>query len=224
VKKMKRTWLDIFRGKTLLHEAYEESLEMLIQVKYMYLEINKLLFEELKQDFDPYSLDKLVNKREIDIREKILMHMAFGADKVDIAPALSLSTIVKDIERIGDYCKNMYELVEIFPEKLENDSYITLLKKISDEITHEFDVTYIAFKESDEEKADYVMKKHLELNKELEKMMRQTAEDESLKPRKAIIIILLTRYLKRVSAHLKNIASSIRNPYPKISFQPESEF
>jgi len=221
---MKINWWELLKGKTLLQEAFEEALEMMMQVKYMYLETNKLLFEEVKKDFDPYSLDKLVNKREIDIREKILMHMAFGADKVDIAPSLSLSSIVIDIERIGDYCKNMYELIEIYPEKLQGDDYIAKLREISDEISTEFDVTYVAFKESDEDKADYVMKKHLELNKELEHLLRETAQNESLKPRKAIIIVLLTRYLKRVSAHLKNIASAIRNPYPKISFQPESEF
>jgi phosphate uptake regulator len=221
---MKRTLWDLLRGKTLLQEAFEEGLDMLLQVKYMYIETNKLLFEEVKEGFDPYSIDKQVNKREIEIREKILKHLAFGADKVDIAPALSLSSIVIDIERIGDYCKNMFELVEIYPEKLDEDSYIQKLKEMSEEISHEFDVTYLAFKEADEEKAEYVMKKHLEINKILENLLREVAKDDSLKPRKAIIIALLTRYLKRVSAHLKNVASSIVNPYPKISFQPESKF
>ncbi|MEO0239494.1 MAG: PhoU domain-containing protein [candidate division WOR-3 bacterium] len=221
---MKRTLWDLLRGKTLLQEAFEEGLDMLLQVKYMYIETNKLLFEEVKEGFDPYSIDKQVNKREIEIREKILKHLAFGADKVDIAPALSLSSIVIDIERIGDYCKNMFELVEIYPEKLDEDSYIQKLKEMSEEISHEFDVTYLAFKEADEEKAKYVMKKHLEINKILENLLREVAKDDSLKPRKAIIIALLTRYLKRVSAHLKNVASSIVNPYPKISFQPESKF
>ncbi len=221
---MKRTLWDLLRGKTLLQEAFEEGLDMLLQVKYMYIETNKLLFEEVKEGFDPYSIDKQVKKREIEIREKILKHLAFGADKVDIAPALSLSSIVIDIERIGDYCKNMFELAEIYPEKLDEDSYIQKLKEMSEEISHEFDVTYLAFKEADEEKAEYVMKKHLEINKILENLLREVAKDDFLKPRKAIIIALLTRYLKRVSAHLKNVASSIVNPYPKISFQPESKF
>jgi phosphate uptake regulator len=221
---MKRTLWDLLRGKTLLQEAFDEGLDMLLQVKYMYIETSKLLFEEVKEGFDPYSIDKQVNKREIEIREKILKHLIFGADKVDIAPALSLSSIVIDIERIGDYCKNMFELVEIYPEKLDEDSYIQKLKEMSEEISHEFDVTYLAFKEADEEKAEYVMKKHLEINKILENLLREVAKDDSLKPRKAIIIALLTRYLKRVSAHLKNVASSIVNPYPKISFQPESKF
>jgi len=221
---MKRTLWDLLRGKTLLQEAFDEGLDMLLQVKYMYIETNKLLFEEVKEGFDPYSIDKQVNKREIEIREKILKHLIFGADKVDIAPALSLSSIVIDIERIGDYCKNMFELVEIYPEKLDEDSYIQKLKEMSEEISHEFDVTYLAFKEADEEKAEYVMKKHLEINKILENLLREVSKDDSLKPRKAIIIALLTRYLKRVSAHLKNVASSIVNPYPKISFQPESKF
>jgi hypothetical protein len=83
---MKRTLWGLLRGKTLLQEAFEESLDMLLQVKYMYIETNKLLFEEVKEGFDPYSIDKQVNKRESEIREKILKHLAFGADKVDIAP------------------------------------------------------------------------------------------------------------------------------------------
>ncbi len=221
---MKRTWWDLLRGKTLLQEAFEEALEMMVQAKYMYIETNKLLFEEVEPNFDPYSIDKQINKKEIEIREKILMHMAYGADKVDIAPALSLSSIIIDIERIGDYCKNMFELVEMYPEKLEDDSYVKELKKIADEISHEFDVTYVAFKESDEEKGNFVMKKHLEINKNLENILKQIVKEENIKPRKAIIIALLTRYLKRVSAHLKNVASAIINPYPRISFQPESKF
>lgn len=221
---MKRTLWDLLRGKTLLQEAYEDALEMLLQVKAMYLEVNNAIFEETKPSFDPYAIDKKVNKREIEIREKILKHLAFGADKVDIAPCLSLSSIVIDIERIGDYCKNMFELIELYPEKLDEDHYIKRLKTLSEEISHEFDVTYEAFKNADENQAEYVMKKHLEINKELEGILREIAKDETVKPRKAIIIALLSRYLKRVSAHLKNVASSIRNPYPMISFQPESKF
>jgi len=221
---MKRTLWDLLRGKTLLQEAFEDALEMMLQVKAMYLEVNELLFEEVSKDFNPYEIDKRVNKREIEIREKILKHLAFGADKVDIAPSLSLSSIVIDIERIGDYCKNMYELIEIYPEKLDEDNYIKRLKELSQEISHEFDVTYQAFKTANENQAEYVMKKHLEINKELESILRTCAKDEQLTPRKAIIIALLTRYLKRVSAHLKNVASAIRNPYPMISFQPESKF
>ncbi len=221
---MRRTWWDLLRGKTLLQEAFEEALEMLVQAKYMYIETNKLLFEEVEPNFDPYSIDKQINKKEIEIREKILMHMAYGADKVDIAPALSLSSVIIDIERIGDYCKNMFELVEMYPERLEDDGYVKEMKEIADEISHEFDVTYVAFKESDEEKANFVMKKHLEINKNLENILKQIVKEENIKPRKAIIIALLTRYLKRVSAHLKNLASAIINPYPRISFQPESKF
>jgi hypothetical protein len=59
---MKRTLWDLLRGKTLLQEAFEEGLDMLLQVKYMYIETNKLLFEEVKEGFDPYSIDKQVNK------------------------------------------------------------------------------------------------------------------------------------------------------------------
>jgi hypothetical protein len=39
--------------------------------------------------------------------------------------------------------------------------------------------------------------------------------------REAIIRALLLRFIKRVSAHLKNVASSLVNPYPKLGYKPD---
>jgi len=220
-----RKILNFLKGKTLLEEAREDALEMLIETKYMFLEVNKMLFEKADIDFDVYTLDKKVNKSEIEIREKILRHLSFGANKYDIVPSLVLTSIVIDIERIGDYCKNVFELVEMYPEKLDENSYIKKLKEVSQEIEYEFDVTYVAFKEGDPEKARIVLEKHEKLNRILKKILEEISrEDSGLSVKMGIIAALLSRYLKRVSAHLKNIASSIVNPFPKIGYQPESEF
>jgi len=39
--------------------------------------------------------------------------------------------------------------------------------------------------------------------------------------RDAIVLALLLRFLKRVSAHLKNVASSLVNPYQKLGYKPD---
>jgi phosphate uptake regulator len=47
-----------------------------------------------------------------------------------------------------------------------------------------------------------------------------TGEDKLDKP-EAVTLALYVRYLKRVGAHLNNIASSIVNPFPRIGFKPK---
>jgi len=44
-----------------------------------------------------------------------------------------------------------------------------------------------------------------------------------LNPNDAIATALYTRYLKRISAHLINIATSIFNPFERIGFREEAE-
>ena len=38
-------------------------------------------------------------------------------------------------------------------------------------------------------------------------------------PKKAIVYASLASYMRRISAHLKNIASGVINPYPELGFK-----
>ena len=45
-------------------------------------------------------------------------------------------------------------------------------------------------------------------------------EDTAISSREAVIAALASRYTKRISAHLSNLASSVVNPFDRIGFRP----
>ena len=48
-----------------------------------------------------------------------------------------------------------------------------------------------------------------------------TTEDASLRSTDAVATAVYARYLKRIGAHLTNIASSVVNPFEKIGFRED---
>ena len=63
------------------------------------------------------STDRGINSMQQDVRRSLMLHSAVAP--ADIPHVLSYMSIVKDAERIGDYAKNMYDLAkygEDFPQ------------------------------------------------------------------------------------------------------------
>jgi phosphate uptake regulator len=53
-------------------------------------------------------------------------------------------------------------------------------------------------------------------------MLIHLLEDDSLKVREAIVFTLFARYLKRVSAHLGNILTTVINPFHLVGYKVEN--
>ncbi len=210
--------LEFLKGKNVLEEVKNETLTMLKETKSMYQEVNGFLFDRINIDVDVYQINKKVNKTEIDIRKKILEHLVFSSDKSELVPSLIITSIVIDIERIGNYCKNMFELVKLYPDELKGHSLIDELRRIAERIEREFDLTYYALMEGDREKAEEVMRIHGKIGKRCDGIPKEVLMDDSIDKNTGVILVLLARYLKRVSAHL------CINPFPKIGYHPDIKF
>ena len=65
-----------------------------------------------------YEMDKKINHFERDVRRKIMTHLTVNPQQ-DLSSGLVLVSVVIDIERIGDYTKNIYDLAVNHPEKLD---------------------------------------------------------------------------------------------------------
>ena len=109
----------LFQSNSLYEQALNECHEM--------LDIDLLMFKTSVQslrksdsadiDIDIYSMDRKINEFERDVRRKVMTHLAVsGTD--DICSGLVLVSVVIDIERIGDYTKNIYDLAVNHPKKL----------------------------------------------------------------------------------------------------------
>jgi len=116
-------WQDIFKiwkSDNILNQAWEQSYEMLQIDNEMFLESIRSLREDENLEIRDKirKKDKLINKYQREVRKKVLTHCSISGT-ANIPEGLVLSSIVINIERIGDYTKNIAELAEYHPRILK---------------------------------------------------------------------------------------------------------
>ena len=219
-------WKDIltlFRGGGLCEEAFEEALLMLDESHGMYRDAIAALRKEGTMAADIYERDQQLNKYERSVRRKIVTHMSVSA-KPDVNMGLVLTAIVIDIERIGDYTKNITELAAGLDapfDGLELDADVREIEGIVDGM---FGDIGPALRESDEAGARRIIGAHARVAGMVEHDIHRLRDSEVLAGRSghAVTVGLHLRFLKRVSAHLKNVATSVVNPYHRIGFREKA--
>jgi phosphate transport system protein len=129
---------------------------------------------------------------------------------------LVLMSIVKDAERVGDYGKNLFDLAEIAPRPPEGEHRQTLVE-LKDRISEMMAACREVFDSSDRDAATELIveaKKIEDLCDEKVRVMVQGAPPDPMSP----AYVLAYRYFKRVTAHLRNISSSVVQPLHKLDF------
>jgi phosphate transport system protein len=221
---MFREILAILRREDLLKQAMEEAEEMLSKAELMFRTAMDMIMECRRPDIDIYERDREINRMEWEVRRKVLEHLVVGNRKEDVAAALILTSAVVDIERIGDYSKNIFELADICPrDVVVEEDHAKFFREIESQILGIFSLTRDAYKEANSQKAQTAMDMHWRISERCDRMFEHLASEPGLHPEYAVIYTLLSRYLKRVSSHLKNIASSVVNPFPRMGFRSSAE-
>jgi len=213
---------EIFKSDSLYEQALSECHEMLDIDLTMFKESIKSLREsdttEIKIDI--FAMDKKINEFERDVRRKVMTHLAVGG-KEDIGSGLVLVSVVIDIERIGDYTKNIYDLAVNHPKKLFGGSLedrLAVIEKISFNL---FEESIKAFKDQNIEKARGLMGHYKEnISSQSDAITNEIimGEISDLDVGSAAAVGLYSRYLKRIAAHSRNIISSIVNPFERIGY------
>jgi phosphate uptake regulator len=214
--------MSFWKGKDFLTEVLKEFKEMLDDTKFMFESVCKALIEgkvdESMKD-KTYELDKKVNRLEKEIRKRIVEHLSIQPS-VDVPVSLVLMSVVKDAERIGDYCKNLFEITDLLDKPLERKRFEELFDRIDKKILETFEKTQKAFMESDEKLAKEILFLEREVVKECDGIVKKLAKG-SLSTNEAVCLTLLARYFKRVAAHLANIGSSVILPVSDLDFFDE---
>ncbi len=220
---MWRNLFNLFRKDTLFTQALAESHRMLD----MDLEMFEASVESLRRSSDGAigvnlrEMDKEINRYERDVRQKVLTHLAISGPS-DLASGLVLVSIIIDIERIGDYSKNIYDLAKYHPERLVGGSLEAEVADVEGRTTRLFRNMVVAFRENDQDKAREIMTGYkgvlsTDCEKIVEKVVRGKAPD--LDAGTSAAIALYVRYLKRIAAHSRNIVSSVVNPFPRLGYR-----
>ena len=213
---------EIFKSDSLYEQALSECHEMLdIDLTMFKASISSLRkSDSSKIDIDIFAMDKKINHFERDVRRKVMTHLAVGG-KEDIGSGLVLVSVVINIERIGDYTKNIYDLAVNHPKKLNGGSAEVRLDDIEKFSFKLFEDTIAAFKDQDIEKARGLMGYYKEnISSQSDAITHDVilGKITDLDTKSATAVSLYARYLKRISAHSRNLISSVVNPFEKIGY------
>jgi phosphate uptake regulator len=209
-----------WREDILLRQALEESAAALERAGQMVSFAMDLMLEGIGEDKRIYDMDQEVNTLQIDIRKKVLEHLTVNPEQ-DVTASLVLITIVVDIERIGDYAKNIVELHEMAAGRLKNGRYVKEIVNIREKIERSIPLTKSAFIDADAESAKSLLAEFVWVGHKCDNVLEALVGDDSLSVREAVVYGLLFRYLKRIGAHLRNIASSVVNPFHRLGYRPD---
>ncbi|MHC4515617.1 MAG: phosphate signaling complex PhoU family protein [Planctomycetota bacterium] len=180
--------------------------------------------DDANVEVDIYEKDKKVNQFERDVRRKVMTHLSLG-HTADISAGLTLVSIVIDLERIGDYTKNIYDIAVNHPGRLHAGQQEEELKEIESAAMEMFDRAAKAFKEGDSDEARKLMG---EYKQDVSKQSRRLEEElvagkTELGVGEAVAVALYTRFLKRIAAHSRNLISSLVNPFDRIGYPEKNK-
>ncbi|MBE6427808.1 MAG: hypothetical protein E7028_04350 [Planctomycetaceae bacterium] len=159
-------------------------------------------------------LDKSINKLERQIRKELIIHSSVRS-QID-PECLVFMSIAKDAERLGDYSKNIFdmgELAPILPSGREKEQLVVLQIVIS----HLFDDCAEAIRSESEEKARQVICECQWAGKQCDAVTKELLNLE-VPNRRTASDVLMFRFMKRLTSHLRNICSSVVQPIHKLDF------
>lgn len=219
---MYRKFIELFGKENLLDQALDTTIKMLKSDLEMFRASKESLrdHDDAELPFDIYEKDKQINKFEREVRRNVLTHLTISGVH-NIVPGLALVSIVIDVERIGDFTKNITELAKAHPKRLEAGAYEKDLSEIEKILFIRFDQIIKVLSGPDVELAKQMMLEHRGISSRCDKIMGDIIRGINTPPTAsdAVVLALYFRYLKRVASHLTNIASSIVNPFPRIGFR-----
>jgi phosphate transport system protein len=162
--------------------------------------------------------DARVNRAERELRQALVVHASVhGTSRV--APILVYMSVVKDVERIGDYAKNIFDVAAQGVD-LSSAPDRETMARYRDRISAMISEASAIFAEDDREEAhrfiregDVILDEFDERVSELIITDRPGAE--------AVPRALLYRYYKRIVAHLMNLLSAVVMPLDRLDYFDE---
>ena len=214
----------LWNSDNLLAQAWDESYKMMMLSNEIFTQAIKYLREGENKD-----TIKALKKRDIeinifqrDVRKKVVTHYAISQDIDDLPNGLVLLNMVVDVERVGDYTKNILDLALNHSNTIKSEEFSEDLYQVEQEVISRFSKTLEAIHTQDADVARSMMVSYKEtLTSVLDDIVngcisgKITLGDES----KTVSLALYARYLKRIGAHLKNITTVLINPFDAVGYK-----
>ena len=209
------------KGSESLDDAFAEFSQMLEHANWMFEQANAVLRRDIEASDTRdalYERDKSINALLRSIRRKIVRHLTINPG-MDVAASMALMSIAKDAERIGDYCKNVFEVGQFYRQDFHIPRYHEPLEKMRREVEELFSAVREAFTASDSSAAKEALAAARIVRAKSDAIIEQLLlDDTSMETHEAVAYSLLARHYKRVAAHLSNIATAVRGRLEDLDF------
>lgn len=163
--------------------------------------------------------DKGINEAQQDVRRALLVHAA--VNQAELPLVLQYASIVKDAERIGDYSKNLYDLVKFganfegAPDQAELERYRDAVANLILEAANVFDAKDAVAAQRLIGKANGFLDDY---DDHVKAAYRSTGETSD-----AVARALYFRFLKRTTAHVMNVLTSLVQPLDRLDYYDEAK-
>lgn len=202
-----------------LQQIHSQFLQMLVDGRHIFDASANALIGGTDLDViesDLFTTDQRINATEQAIRREIVVHGSIhGA--ATFPALLVMMSLVKDAERIGDYCKNIFQLARVgavlgTPE--QTAEMVILKDRISKVIVRAHGI----YKSQDEDDAKGFLDETADISSTCEGIVRDDLRSvgENRAGR-----VLAHRYFKRVVSHTGNIVTSVVMPLDKLDYFDE---
>jgi len=221
---MFKNLMGFWKGKDFLTQVLDDFKQMLDHAEDLFTMVAQALLEnkrstELKENV--YRIDKKINRLERAIRERIIEHLTLQPT-VNTSLCLRLMSVVKDAERLGDYAKNLYEVIELLEKPVDRNTFDTYFKDMDKHILTLFKQTKEAFVQEDDSKAKSSFRLESKLVKECDAILADLAKSD-LSTNEGVCYCLIARYFKRIAAHMVNISTSVILPVSQLDYFDEKK-
>lgn len=220
--------LNLWKSENLLSQAWDETSEMMILSHEMFEEAIYNLRKGVKRKklVKLKKRDKEINNYQKEVRKKVITHFSVTKNINEIPSGMVLLSIIIDVERLGDYTKNILDLAINYDKKIISEDLLPELREIEVVIEKRFKKTLKAVNQQSEDKANLLLNTYeKDIALASDKIVNSCISGDLLFENNQIstVVSLYSRYLKRVGAHLKNITTTITNPYEHIGYKHPSK-
>ena len=166
--------------------------------------------------------DVEVNALQRTIRRQVVAHMSFETGRGDVPYCLLLVSLVKDVERLGDYAKNLSEVRAIHPAPLPDDDIVGELAGVREWVAANYHVLSDVLEVSDKDVADKLIAEGRTISRNLDALIGKIAASD-YDGRSAAALVMGTRFYKRIVGHVINLLTGVVQPLHKLDYYDEDQ-
>jgi phosphate uptake regulator len=218
--------LEFFKGggDQTLEQIQSTIVQMLLDDRHTFdLAINAVMggTEARAVGKEVRKTDRGVNKAERSIRRQLVVYSAVRGSHADLPHVLAAMSIIKDVERVGDNAKNVWDLANMGID-LSAAPDIKNLKAMRDRTSSLIAETARIYGERDTEAAVALLTDLDDVLDEYDACVEEQVLSKG-KGTDAAARALLCRYLKRITAHLMNVLTSLVMPLDRLDYFDEDK-